>query len=102
DTGDVTTKPERIALLRSGDLKFEKVEFEEVSVRSYGDAAVATLRALATGTLKGKTQNMDERVTLVAAKEADGWRLVSGQITPIVASPKIGGSSNTAGSASNT
>jgi ketosteroid isomerase-like protein len=103
-TGQVTTKPERMVMIRSGDLKFEKVDFEEVSVRVYGNTALVIARALSTGAFKGKAQSIEERVSFVAVKTGDAWRLVSAQITPIVAEPmsgnsRISGGTNSASSA---
>jgi ketosteroid isomerase-like protein len=102
DTGQITTKPERIVMIKSGDLKFEKVDFEEISVRVYGNTAVAVARALAASTFKGKAQNIEERVTFVAVKDGDTWRFVSAQLTPIAAEPVSGNSKNPGGSNSAT
>ena len=96
-TGQIQTKAEGLAMIRSGELKFDTVQFEEVSVRAYGNTAVALARAIGSSTYRGRKQKVDERLTLVAAKEGDAWRFISGQITDIVQGPVTGGSSNSGG-----
>lgn len=100
-TGDVTTKADRLAAIRKGDVKFAQVSFEEVSVRAYGNTAIVLAKALGSTTTNGKTQNSEERVTLFANKENDTWRLVSAQITPITSAATTTGPATGSGSNSN-
>ena len=44
DTGMVMTKAERIAAFKSGDLKYESISIEVVSIQLFGDTAVAVTR----------------------------------------------------------
>jgi len=44
DTGTIMTKSERIAAFKSGDLKYESVSIEVVSIHLFGDTAVAVTR----------------------------------------------------------
>ena len=44
DTGTIMTKSERIALFKSGDLKYESVSIEAASIHFYGNTAVAITR----------------------------------------------------------
>ena len=44
DTGTIMTKSERIALFKSGDLKYESVSIEVASIHFYGNTAVAITR----------------------------------------------------------
>lgn len=44
DTGMIMTKTERIAAFKSGDLKYESVSIEVVSIHLFGDTAVAVTR----------------------------------------------------------
>jgi ketosteroid isomerase-like protein len=81
--GDITNKAERIAQIKSGDLKFENVAFSDVKVRSYGDTAVAIANSSGKNILKGKTTTTNFRITFVANKTKDGWRLVSAQLTSL-------------------
>lgn|ERR1035437_5677733 len=93
-SGAISTKPEQIEMIRSGELKFDKMSFEEVSVRAYGNTAVTMALAEGIQSYQGKTQNMEARVTFVAVKEGDAWRLVSFQFTPTRTEAKTGNSKN--------
>ena len=42
DTGVLTTKAPRLAAFRSGELKFESINLDDVKIYVYGDTAVAT------------------------------------------------------------
>lgn len=44
DTGMIMTKAERIAAFKSGDLKYESISFEVVSIHLYGNTATAVTR----------------------------------------------------------
>jgi Ketosteroid isomerase homolog len=79
------TKTMRIADMRSGATKFESFAYDNVNVRTYGDMAVAIATVKAKGTVSGKPRTTDMRATLVFRKMEDGWKVVSGQATPIAA-----------------
>jgi len=83
--GVVQTREQRIADMRSGVTKFESFAYDDVNVRTYGDTAVAIATVRARGTVQGKPRTTDMRATLVLRKMADGWKVVSGQATPIAA-----------------
>jgi uncharacterized protein (TIGR02246 family) len=83
--GVVQTKAERLADMKSGVTKFDTFSYNDVSVRTYGDTAVAIATVKATGMVAGKPRTNDMRATLVLRKMADGWKVVSGQATPIAA-----------------
>lgn len=92
-------KTERIADMRSGATKFESFAYENVNVRTYGDTAVAIATVKAKGVVAGKPRTNDMRATLVFRKMADGWKVVSGQATPITAAAAPATASNTANTA---
>lgn len=77
------TKAERLADMRSGATKFDSFAYENISVRTYGDTAVAIATVKAKGIVNGKPRTNDMRATLVFRKMADGWKVISGQATPI-------------------
>jgi ketosteroid isomerase-like protein len=81
--GTIATKAERIAAIKSGDLKFENVAFNNVKVRSYGDSAVALCDSSGKSMNKGKEVTTSYRITFVAHKGKDGWHLVSAQLAPM-------------------
>ncbi|MGB7202622.1 MAG: nuclear transport factor 2 family protein [Pyrinomonadaceae bacterium] len=85
--GAVSTKAQRIESMKSGQSKIESLAYDEMSVRSNPDGTGAVLigRATVKGTNMGKSVDGQMRFTQVWSKTKDGWRLVSGQVTPIAA-----------------
>jgi uncharacterized protein (TIGR02246 family) len=79
------TKTERLSDMKSGATKFDSFAYENVNVRTYGDTAVAIATGKARGIVNGKPRTGDMRVTLVLRKMGDGWKVISGQATPIAA-----------------
>lgn len=81
--GEVRNKADILADLRSGTLKFDKLEFDDIRVRLYGDTAVATGRATTKG--RGPTGEISGlfRYTRVYVRRAGRWQLASFQGTPI-------------------
>jgi ketosteroid isomerase-like protein len=85
--GLVQTKAERVASMRSGATKYEKLTYEDVNVRvnPEGDGAVAISKATVKGMNNGKPIDDTVRVTHVWSKTKDGWKLASLQATSITA-----------------
>ena len=83
DLGQVVTKPDLIAGVKNGTVKFNSVNIQEVNVRVYGDAAVVNATFMGANAAGAGRSNVEDRVTLVAARDGDSWRFVSGQTTPI-------------------
>jgi len=54
ENGVLLTKAPRLAAIKSGELKFESVAFDEVNVRLYGNTAVATYRVTSKAQFKGQ------------------------------------------------
>jgi len=81
--GALQTAEQRLAPLRSGDLKYESVKYDEVRVRLYGSVAVATTRVTVRGHLKGADIGGLFRSTLMLVKEEGRWRLVASQASTI-------------------
>ena len=98
--GVVQTKADRLADMRSGTTKFDTFSYNDVNVRTYGDTAIAVATVKATGMVGGRQRTNDMRATLVFRRMADGWKVVSGQATPITGAAST--ASNSASSRSNT
>lgn len=92
-TGDVATKAQRLDAMKSGDLKFENVVFSDLKVRSYGDTAVTIGSSSGKSWNKGKESTTNYRVTFVANKTKDGWRIVGAHLSPMPEATKTGDSS---------
>ena len=85
--GTVSTKAQRIESMKSGQSKIESLSYDEMTVRSNpeGTGAILIGRATVKGTNLGKPVDGQMRFTQVWSKTKDGWRAVSGQVTPIAA-----------------
>jgi len=96
--GSVSTGPERLASMKSGDTKFESVVYDEVTTRSNpeGTGAVTIARVTVKGKNLGTVVDGENRVTYVWAKTKDGWRLASAQVTEIKAPAGAKPAANTA------
>ena len=92
DQGQLVTKPDLIAGVRNGSVKYDSVNIQEVNIRVYGEAAVVNATFMGTNAANGTRSNVSDRVTFVAAREGDNWRFVSGQTTPTHAVAQNGNS----------
>jgi ketosteroid isomerase-like protein len=82
-TGSEVKKPDLLAVLRSGQLKFEAIEQLESHVRLYGITAVITGRTRMSGRFGESPFTASSRYTHVFVKDEGQWRLVSAQGTQI-------------------
>ena len=96
--GTDQSKAARVADMKAGTSKFESFAYENISVRSYGDMAVAIADVKAKGTAAGQSIAPNIKATLVFYKTKDGMKVVSGQATPVTAAaaPPASSNSNTA------
>jgi ketosteroid isomerase-like protein len=83
ESGVITTKAPRLAALKSGELKYESVGFDEVNVRLYGSTALATYRVVSKGRSKGQEIGGQFRATSTYVKMKGRWQLVAAQVTRI-------------------
>jgi ketosteroid isomerase-like protein len=77
------TKASFLESLRSGELKYESIDSEDVKVRVVGDAAVVTGRGKMKIELKDRELNFQIRFTDVYAKRGGRWQMVAWQSTRI-------------------
>ncbi len=82
-TGSEVKKPDLLAVLRLGQLKFEAIEPVESRVRLYGNTAVITGRTQMTGRFGEMPFTASSRYTHVFIREQSQWRLVTAQGTQI-------------------
>jgi ketosteroid isomerase-like protein len=82
-SGEVQTKAQRLAEIKSGELKFESLSIDDVQVRVYGDTAVVTSRGTVKGQRRGQDIGGQSRSTSVYVKKQERWQLVATQITRI-------------------
>jgi len=79
--GGMMTKAERLAQLKSGELKMLSLTHEAPKIRVYGDTAVANIKFTQKFSLKGKETSGSGSTTVVLVKSKDGWKVVNGQAT---------------------
>ena len=83
-SGDVLTKAQRLANVKSGATTLESINEEEnITVRVYQNSAVATSRVTIKGHYSGQPTSGQYRSTHVWVKGPAGWQLVSNQLTAL-------------------
>jgi ketosteroid isomerase-like protein len=83
-SGEVLTKAQRLANVKSGETTLESINEEEnITVRVYQNSAVATSRVTIKGQYSGQPTSGQYRSTHVWVKGPTGWQLVSNQLTAL-------------------
>lgn len=80
--GNVTPKADYLALLKSGDMKFQSLELRDVKVSVTGDTAEVTGRVSVKARFKDE-EPIDEvdNYTSVYARRGGRWRLIGTKVT---------------------
>jgi uncharacterized protein (TIGR02246 family) len=81
--GREQTKAQFIEAIKSGRIKFKSMEFDEVEVRVYGDAAVVTARSTNRVEFRGQESSGQVRFTRVYVRRREEWRVVTEQASHI-------------------
>jgi ketosteroid isomerase-like protein len=81
--GFVIDRAQWVDRARSGDFVTSTLDWDEVSVRAYGDAAVVIGRHTQQATYKGQPSDGQFRATHIAVRTDDGWRLAGMHLSPI-------------------
>jgi ketosteroid isomerase-like protein len=81
--GVVQKKEQRLAPIKSGNLKYESVKYEEVEVHIYGDAAVVTARVDVKGSNRGADISGQFRSTIMLVKVKGRWLMAASQANVI-------------------
>ena len=81
--GQVLTKAQRLAMLRSGELKIEGYSRDEENIRVYGTTAVVTYRSTVKAQRNGTDISSQRRVITVLVKRDGRWQAVAQQSTAI-------------------
>jgi hypothetical protein len=74
-------KAQEIEYVKSGALKYETNDVQDLKVRIYGRTAVTTMLVSYKGTLDGKPSSGTNRATRVWVKQNGNWKCVSYQTT---------------------
>lgn len=81
--GQMQTRADSMAELKSGALKFESSAAQDIAVRVFGDTAIATGRSVDKSTYKGKDVSGEYRWTDVFVKRDGRWQAVSTHVTKV-------------------
>jgi hypothetical protein len=82
-SGQLLTKAQVFEAIKSGDLKYDQLENNDIQARVYGDTAVLTGRTTQKGQFKGKDISGQTRFTRVYLKQHGKWQAVAFQATRI-------------------
>ena len=85
--GFMLTQQEWLARHQSGDLKYEVLELDEVTVRLYHEAAVMIGRQVQKAAYRGNPVDAELRTTLVFVHQQGKWRLASLHFSAIGQAP---------------
>lgn len=86
-SGSEITKPDFLAFIGSGQIKFESIEPDENRVRLYQTTAIVTGRTQMKGKLGDTPFAASSRYTHVFVDQRREWRLATAQGTPISSAP---------------
>jgi len=81
--GHVQTKAEMLAALKSGEVKFEKSDVDDLKVTVYGNAAIIMGRWTGKVVEKGEASESTERFTDTFIKQNGQWKCVASHSSPI-------------------
>ena len=81
--GTVQTRAEALADLKSGNMKFDATEVDDIKVRVFGDTAVVTGHSRDKSTYKGKDVSGEYRFTDVFVKRNGKWQAVATHVTAV-------------------
>jgi ketosteroid isomerase-like protein len=81
--GQVYTKAQEIADLKSGSLKYDSYTVRDQTIHIDGSTAVVVTLASGKGLLESKPFNQDFRTSYVWVKQKGNWKLVLRQVTRI-------------------
>jgi len=87
--GFMLTKHEWLARHQSGDLTYDALDLDEVTVRVYGEAAVVIGRQVQSAAYRGNSIKAELRTTLVLVHQQGQWQLASLHLSPIGQPPSF-------------
>ena len=88
EDGSVSTKPQIIAMFKSGEQTVTSYDRDSETVRVYGDAAVMTYHYVSKETSKGAPADSDNWFTRVFVRRGGQWQVVSGHETRVHKEPE--------------
>ncbi|MBI1787546.1 MAG: nuclear transport factor 2 family protein [Acidobacteria bacterium] len=80
-SGRLETKAQFIAAVKSGSIQYQGVDYDQITVRLYGDTAIAASAPKMKVASQGQTNSFQARFLRVWAKKQGRWQLVAHQST---------------------
>jgi hypothetical protein len=87
--GFMLTKQEWLARHRSGDMTYDALTLDEVTVRVYDEAAILIGRQVQDAAYRGNSVKAELRTTLVLVRQQRQWRLAGLHLSPIGQPPSF-------------
>ena len=87
--GFMLTKREWIGRHQSGNMTYDALSMDEVTVRMYGDAAVLIGRQVQDAAFRGNRIKAQLRTTVVLVRQGGDWHLVGVHMSPISQPPSF-------------
>lgn len=81
--GTTATKIERLNAMRSGSLKYVGLTYNNMKIRQYSGAAVATYHVTGKSITPKGEQKINTQATVTLVKKGNLWQVVSSQLTDI-------------------
>lgn len=92
--GRSVTKAQRLTVMKSGEMRYQALVFDNLRVRQYGNTAVANYHVTGKTITAAGELATDSQAMVVLVKNGDRWQVVSSQLTdnaPSQASSQAGG-----------
>jgi ketosteroid isomerase-like protein len=83
--GFVLDKHQWVERYRTGGLRYEELNLDDVETRTYGDTAIAIAKWTQQGALGDRRVDGDFRVTQIFRRDGDDWRVAGIHLSPIAA-----------------
>jgi hypothetical protein len=83
--GFVLDKHQWVERYRTGGLRYEELNLDDVETRTYGDTAIAIAKWTRQGALGDRRVDGDFRVTQIFRRDGDDWRVAGIHLSPIAA-----------------
>lgn len=81
--GSVATKAQRFAQLKSGEVKYESVSFDEVDVHLFGDTAIVVFTVTSKFQANGQSSGGKYKTIGTFVKRKGRWMEISAQLTSL-------------------
>lgn len=85
--GFVLSKPQWLARYRGGGLVTKRLTWDDITVREYGDTAVAIGVHDQEAEYQGNPSDGKFRSTHILVRSGEGWKLAGIQLSPIASAP---------------